>query len=225
MTRTPFKWNAEWTGIILSDDNLLLPNTWQITLEYDTVSDNILHRDIAMQRLEFMIEEKFNTSTWLNFENPWGALFYSKMDAFLVTLPHDPYDSLIAAVVMLKAQNITQGVLDIKACSITSRLGYNVENILEFDEAEDMGNSLDLTQFTDGPWFMRADCGFTDLLILDDDDTPTLIKDNGSWAEQGLNWDVYDKEEKKLDPVDSFNQNERWIPLVIKGGANNKDDD
>ena len=220
MSRPPFKWTAEWSGIILSDDNLLLPNTWKIVLEYDAISDNLLHRDIAMQRLEFMIEEKFNTSVWTNFDNPWIALLYEKMDTFLITIPSDPYDSLIAAATMLKAQSITEGVLDIQACSITSKLGYNVENIIEYTEAEEMGASVDNKHFGNGPWFMRQDAGFTDLLVMDDDQA-ILIKDSEEWSAHDLNWDFYDKTENTLSPVTSFihnNQQERWIPLVIKGG-------
>lgn len=227
MKRSPFKWTAEWSGIVITDDNLLLPNTWSVTFEYDAVSENLLHRDIAMQRLEFMIEEKFNTSVWLNFDNPWAAVFYNKMDAFLITLPSDPYDSLIAAATMLKAQSITDGVLDIQACSIVSKLGYNVENVLDYEEAIDMQQSLDLSHFKDGPWFAREDAGFTDLLVLDEDQQTTLIKDISTWDEYKLNWDFYDQKENTLIPLKSFtsNQNERWKPLVIKGGKPGKDND
>lgn len=227
MSRSPFKWTTSWAGIVLSDDNLLLPNTWTITLEYDAVSENMLHRDIAMQRLEFMIEEKFNTSLWTNFDNQWVALFYEKMDAFIITLPGDPYDSLIDAATMLKAQSITQGVLDIQACSIVSKLGYNVENFIEYDEAEGMASSIEHKHFSNDPWYMRKEAGFTDLLVIDNDQT-TLIKDSSEWSKFNLNWDYYDKTENNLSPVTSFihnNQQERWIPLVIKGGANNKDED
>lgn len=230
MKRSPFKWTTEWSGIILSDDNLLLPNTWTVTFEYDAVSENMLHRDIAMQRLEFMVEEKFNTSIWTNFDNPWVRILYEKMDAFIITLPSDPYDSLIAAVTMLKAQSITRGVFDIQACSIVSKLGYNVENVIEYDEAENMGLSIEHKHFSDGPWYMRPEAGFTDLLVIDNDQ-PTLIKDSSEWSKFNLNWDYYDKQENSLTPADSFihnNHNERWIPLIIKGGkpgTKNNDED
>lgn len=231
MNRSPFKWTTSWTGIVLSDDSLLLPNTWTITLEYNAVSDNMLHRDIAMQRLEFMVDEKFDTSVWTNFDNPWVNVFHKKMDTFMITLPNDPYDSLVAAVVMLKAQAVTANVFDIQGCSIVSKLGYNVENVIDYDEAESMALSIEHKHITDEPWYMREDAGFTDLLVIDEDQ-PTLIKDTEDWKSHELNWDFYDKSENSLSPVNSFihsNQQERWIPLVIKGGKpgenKNKDDD
>lgn len=227
MSRAPFRWTTNWSGIILSDDNLLLPNTWTISIDYDAVSDNMLHRDIAMQRLEFMIDEKFNTCTWTNFDNPLVALMYGKLDAFVVTVPSDPYDSLIAAVTLLKAQNITRGVFDIKSCSIVSKLGYNVENYIEYDEAENMSLAIEHPHLKEGPWFMRPDAGFTDLLVLEDDQ-PTLIKDISDWKQHNLNWDYYDKQENSLTAADNFihnNQRERWIPLVIKGGASKDNDE
>jgi len=228
MNKSPFRWTTSWAGIILSEDNLLLPNTWTLTLEYDAVSENMLHRDIAMQRLEHMIEEKFNTSVWTNFDNQWVNDFYNKMDTYIITLPSDPYDSLIAATTMLKAQNITANVLDIHSCSIVSKLGYNVENVIEYDEAEQMALNIDYKEFGDGPWYMRTDAGFTDLLIVDDEDgTPSLIKDVNDWGGSNLNWDYYDQKENTLTAADNYihnNQQERWIPLVIKGGTDKSED-
>ena len=226
MKRSPFKWTTSWTGIILSDSNLILPNTWTLTLEYDAISENMLHRDIAMQRLDYMVGEKFDTSVWTNFDNEWVHALHQKMDTYVITLPGDPYDSLIAATTMLKAQQITEDVLDIHTCSVVSNLGYNVENIIEYDEAEYMGNNTETKLFGDGPWYMRPDAGFTDLLTFDEDDSPTLIKDVNSWAQVNLNWDHYDKDENSLTPADSLNihQQERWIPLVIKGGTNDNKD-
>lgn len=226
MKRSPFKWTTSWTGIILSDSNLILPNTWTLTLEYDAISENMLHRDIAMQRLDYMVGEKFDTSIWTNFDNEWVHAFHKKMDTYVITLPGDPYDSLIAAATMLKAQQITEDVLDIHTCSVVSNLGYSVENIIEYDEAEYMAKNTEISLFGDGPWYMRPDGGFTDLLTFDEDDEPVLIKDVNSWAQVKLNWDHYDKDENTLTPADSLNihQQERWIPLVVKGGANDNED-
>jgi hypothetical protein len=226
MKRSPFKWTTSWTGIILSDSNLILPNTWTLTLEYDAISENMLHRDIAMQRLDYMVGEKFDTSIWTNFDNEWVHAFYKKMDTYVITLPGDPYDSLIAAATMLKAQQITEDVLDIHTCSVVSNLGYNVENIIEYDEAEYMANSIENKIFGEGPWYVRPDAGFTDLLTFDQTDEPVLIKDVNSWAQVKLNWDHYDEKENNLTPADSLNihHQERWIPLVIKGGTDDNND-
>jgi hypothetical protein len=227
MTQSPFKWHTSWTGIVISDDNLLLPNTWTFTLEYDAVSDDMLHRDIAMQRLEFMVEEKFQTATWTNVENPWVDILYEKMDTFLITLPGDPYDSLIAAVAMLKAQSITEGVFEIHRCSVISKLGYNVENIIELEEATEISQSIDYSHYGDGPWFSRKDAGFTDILCIRDDVT-TLVKDSSDWKKHNLNWDYYQQSGDNLAVFKNYkhsNHNERWIPLVIKGGAEDTDED
>jgi hypothetical protein len=187
----------------------------------------MLRRDIAMQRLEFMVEEKFNTSIWTNFTNSLVSDFYNNLDVFIITLPSDPYDSLIAATMLLKAQTITKGVLDVKRCNIKSRLGYTVENIVDYEEAEEMGLGIEHKHFSEGPWFIRPDAGFTDLLILDDDQQATLIKDTESWDKHNLNWDYYDKSDVNLTPQNAYRQNhsERWIPLVIKGGAKDNDED
>ena len=225
MTRSPFRWTTTWNGIILSDDNLILPNTWTIKFDYNAVDDDMYRRDIAMQRLEFMFEEKFETSIWTNFSNSWVEILYEKMNAFIITLPSEPYDSLIASTALLKAQSITNGVFDFQGCSITSNLGYRVENIIEMEEAVELSESTYNQQFSDGPWYMRPDAGFTDILTTQDD-VVTLIKDSNDWSQHDLNWDYYNNDDN-VDSLEKYkhnNQKERWIPLVIKGGAN-KDED
>lgn len=224
MTSSPFKWQTTWSGIILTDDGLLLPNTWEFTLEYDVLSDEMTHRDIAMQRLEFMINEKFHGSTWINFNNPLVSDFHKKLNSFIITIPSDPHDSVIAAAAILKAQNITKDVFEMHRCSIKGKLGYSVENLIEFDEAIEMGQVFDHEHFYDGPWFMRNDAGFTDLLIVEDDEV-TLVKDSIEWSKFELNWDYFDDEESTVSSLVNINKHERWIPMVIKGGANNKDED
>lgn len=217
MKKAPFKWHTSWSGIVLSDENLLLPNTWNFVLEYDAVSEDMLYRDVAMQRLEFMIQEKFETSTWLNFENPWSGIMHDNLNTFMITLPGDPYDSLIAATALLKAQSITKGVFDIHGCSIISKLGYNVENVIDIDEAVVINQTINFKNYAGDPWFLREDAGFTDILCMHDN-VPTLIKDTEEWSSYNLNWDYYHSDENNPTPIENYkhNQKERWIPLVTK---------
>lgn len=222
MKKTSFKWHTEWNGIIIGDDNLLLPNTWTFVLEYDSLTDDILHKDIAMQRLEFMIGEKFETASWVNFANPLVKMFYGTVNNFMITLPTDPYDSLIAATAMLKAQNITKGVFEMHRCSIISRLGYSIENVIDFEEALEASIGLDDPQLKDIPWFAREDAGFTDILHTDDNNNTTLIKDSVDWSKYNLNWDFYYNQGINLDNNNKAHhtkKKERWTPTVIKGGV------
>ena len=224
MIKSPFKWTTTWNGIILSDDNLILPNTWTITFDYNAIDDDLFRRDIAMQRLEYMFEEKFETSIWTNFSNPWVEILYEKMNTFIITLPAEPYDSLIASTALLKAQSITNGVFDFHSCSITSNLGYKVTNVIDIEEAVESNDSMYNEKFSDGPWYVRPDAGFTDILTTQDGDV-TLIKDSKDWGDYNLNWDYYDDE--NIDSLEKYkhnNQKERWIPLIIKGGASDNED-
>ena len=224
MNKDPFRWTTEWSGIILGDDNLLLPNKWKMTFSYNAVSDVLEHRDIAMQRLNFMFTEKFNTATWINFDNIWSEAFYKQFNTYVITLPTEPWDSMIAATALCKAASITKDVFEFSECSIVSDLGYNIENIIGMDEALAATEYNDNHYFvTDGPWFIREDCGFTDILCLDDKEV-TLIKDSIPWEKHDLNWDKYDNDDTE-ESASMIDKNERWIPMVIKGGRNHKGKD
>lgn len=223
MNKSPFKWTTTWSGIVLGDDNLLLPNKWTMTFSYTAVTERPEHRDIAMQRLHFMFAEKFNTATWMNFDNPWSEAFYKKFNTFVITLPTEPWDSMIGATALCKAASITKDVFEFHECSIVSDLGYNVENIIDIDEALSVSEYVDDHYFvTDGPWFIREDCGFTDILCLEEENV-TLIKDSVPWDKHSMAWNQYD--DGKKFTTNFVDQDERWIPMVIKGGRNKDNDD
>lgn len=225
MTTTPFKWTTSFSGIVLGDDNMLLPNKWTMTFSYDAVSDRMEHRDIAMQRLHFMFNEKLNTATWLNFDNPWSETLHKKFNTYVITLPTEPWDSMIGATALCKAASITKGVFEFTECTIVSDLGYNVENRIELDEALAASQYADDHYFvTQGPWFIREDCGFTDILCLDEE-TVTLVKDSIDWSEHQMAWDQYDYDDGKQMTSSFVDKDERWIPMIIKGGKNNKGND
>ena len=181
MKKSPFRWHTSWTGIILGDDNVMLPNTWDFTLDYDIVTDDMYFKDIAMQRLDFMVSEKFDNSIWINFDSPWCQDFYDRMNTFMVTLPDDPFDSLIAASAMLKAQSITRGAFEIHGCRIISKLGYAVENFIDIDDTADLIGAIDSQSLVGSdPWFLREDAGFTDILYYKDNNA-TVFKEQDSW--------------------------------------------
>ena len=225
MKKSPFRWHTGWNGIVLSDDNVMLPNAWDLVLEYDIVTDDTYFKDIAMQRLDFMINEKFNNSIWTNFSNSWCSDFYNRMHAFMVTLPDDPYDSLIAAVAMLKAQEITRGVFEIHSCRIVSKFGYTVENIIDIDETAEMIVEVNEPSVLQGnPWFLRDDAGFTDVLYYEDGNAK-IVKEQESWDSYNLNWDYYQKiESGEVATVSRLKAPKgKWTPTVIKGGVDNNE--
>ena len=221
MKKSPFRWHTSWTGIILGDDNVMLPNTWDFTLDYDIVTDDMYFKDIAMQRLDFMVSEKFDNSIWINFDSPWCQDFYDRMNTFMVTLPDDPFDSLIAASAMLKAQSITRGAFEIHGCRIISKLGYAVENFIDIDDTADLIGAIDSQSLVGSdPWFLREDAGFTDILYYKDNNA-TVFKEQDSWDLYKLNWDYYNQVENSEPAVTSLQRARRgaWTPTVIKGGA------
>ena len=225
MKKSPFRWHTGWNGIVLSDDNVMLPNAWDFVLEYDIVTDDTYFKDIAMQRLDFMVSEKFNNSIWTNFGNSWCSDFYNRMHAFMITLPDDPYDSLIAAVAMLKAQEITRGVFEIHSCRIVSKIGYTVENIIDIDETAEMIDEVNEQSALQGnPWFLRDDAGFTDVLYYEDGNAK-IAKEQESWNSYNLNWDYYQKiESGEIATVSRLKTPQgKWTPTVIKGGVDNNE--
>jgi hypothetical protein len=75
------------------------------------------------------------------------------------------------------------------------------------------------------PWFLRNDAGFTDILVTDaDTESTSLIKDSSTWEKHQLGWSELQDVPASGDLINDI-ETERWIPFIIKGGANDNDTD
>lgn len=220
MKRSPFRWHTSWTGLVLSD-TLLIPNTWTLTLDYDIVTDDLYFKDIGMGRLDFMVRERFENSLLLDFNSEWCNTFYNKMSTYMITFPGEPFDSLIAAVIMLKAAAVTKDVFEIQGTSIISKLGYDVENYVPMEDTESLIEGVREENMLAGdPWFLRDDAGFTDIVHYEEGQ-PIIVSDTERWDAYDLNWNYYhDQEgtEPAHHPKASIPKHRGWTPVIVKGG-------
>lgn len=223
-----FKWQTKWNGIILTDEDIFVPCTWNLELDFDIISDVAYHKDIAMQRLEFMIEEKFEGSVFAKFGNELVDIMYPICKSFFICLPDEPYDAILAATTMLKMSAITNEVINIHGCTIQNSLGYKIKNNISIEETvsiiQDVGSEHFMLGMED-PWFLRNDAGFTDILVTDaDTESTSLIKDSSTWEKHQLGWSELQDVPASGDLINDI-ETERWIPFIIKGGANDNDTD
>lgn len=218
-----FKWQTSWTGNLLTTDDIFLPCTWNFELDFDIVTDDNYHKDVAMQRLEFMIQEKYEGAIFSKFGHEMVDIMYPICKTFFVCLPDEPYDNVVAAATMLKMSAITQDVIQIHGCTIQNSLGYKIKNCISIEETVNIVQDIESDDSMLGtvePWFLRKDAGFTDMLVTDPDDGATqLIKDTSDWESHGLGWAPIQDVPASGDFIDAM-EKERWIPFVIKGGAN-----
>lgn len=223
-----FSWSCSWNGIVLTGDDYFLPCTWNMSIDFDIETDNNTYKDIAMQRLEYMIEEKYEGAIFHRFGHELADIMHPVCKSFFIGLPNDPYDNILATCTMLKMASITEDVLQIQSCTIENSLGYKIKNHIMLEDTvaiiQDIGDENAMIEI-ENPWFLRKDAGFTDILITDEKGVGKIINDTASWEKLGLDYSMtfadMPASETFLNEIDK----ERWIPFVIKGGHNDDDDE
>lgn len=211
---TPYSWSTEWFGMVLID-NILLPNHWKIKFNFEIINDDPLMNDIAMQRIEYMFQDRLQNSMWAKIDNDIAIELAKKLETYIITTPMDPSDSLIANIINSKLEKIVGDIFDMISIEISSDLGYNIVNCLEYEELKLVDYMVNEVDFT--PWYKRTDAGFTDVIEILDDNKKRIVSDFDKWDKLYLDFDQFSIEENhsnKNRPMLKSN----WKPTVIKGG-------
>lgn len=217
---TPYSWSTEWFGMVLID-NILLPNHWKIKFNFEIIDDDPLTNDIAMQRIEYMFNDRLRNSMWAKIDNEFAIEWAKKLDTYIITVPMDPSDSLIANIINSKLEKIVGDVVEIISVEISSDLGYNIVNHLTYDELKLVDYMVQ--DFDFDPWYKRTDAGFTDAIEILEDGNKRIVSDFDAWSKLYLDFDQFSIESSdtnKSRPMIKTN----WKPTVIKGGKNQSED-
>ena len=143
------------------------------------------------------------------------ATLQKKTRQQIITLPTEPLDVIIAAVIYSKLNAICEGRLNISKVKIKSIQGDNIWVHFDEDFANDFG-SLDCEFYKsikdEMPWWQRSDPSSGDWFEIN--------KKELKFHKQKTVWDktLFWPEEKTVD-----NKKEsRWKPQVIDGGKETK---
>lgn len=217
-------WTSSWTGMILLE-NILLPNEWTITVDFDSSTEDPFQEQIAFERVRYIVEEAYNNSIFLNVENEWLGKMHDKIDVHKISLPEEPVDHVIAAASLSKFISVAEGRLEFFGVKISSRL-------LEGTSLElDMSDLTTFSWLSDNPiqkltgepaWFKRSNAGTTDIWIKGKK-KQEIIRDMETWDKIQLTWEpVVANTNQTPAPIRTNVPLRGWKPKVIDGGKKNE---
>jgi hypothetical protein len=211
---TDLSYSCKWDSVIALDD-WLGSNRYKCKVYFDIETDDGEQQNIAFERCKILMEAIFNQGLFISMTNPLLQILAKKTKQKIITLPTEPLDVILAAVLYHKLNAISEGRLNIHEVKISSIQGDNIWVHFDEDFANDFG-SLDSEYYKaakETPWWHRADPSTSDWF--------ELSKKEMKFHFQKTKWEkslLWDQEKTEKDSKTTAN----WKPQVINGGKDTK---
>lgn len=172
-------------------ENNFIINSYEIDLYMDVMTDDIREQNIAMDRIKYLFEMCLDNSVFVEIKNSKTIELYDKAGLKVCPLPDEPYDQVIAAILICKINTITENKLFVTEVKIQSKICDDVAFYVAHNEEVDFQN-------LQGTWWNENSPNIS--LIVKKSKKEKVVdlkKEYIDWNILGLNW----KEETKKGEV------------------------
>ena len=165
-------------GVHFQDKFLM--NLYDFTLSMEVLTNCIREQNIAMERIKYFLFDCLENSIFVNEKEKKAIDNYSTAGIKVCTLPDEPYDQIIATVLLLKLKAITEGKLLITDIYLVSKLSDDVKFWLEIDDID--------SEYTNEGWWNKSSTCITDSPKSNKKDKILKLFNNNEWNDVGLHW-------------------------------------
>ena len=124
MQLSDLQWNTEFTSTILLHKTLL-PNTYKVSLTFNSNTDNIKNQNRAFDRIKYFFQVMMHNGLIMNYKNEHAEALAEYSDK-IIMIPEEPFDQIMVAIVHAKLVNIVEGNIQITEVKLDSWQGDNV---------------------------------------------------------------------------------------------------
>ena len=171
----------------------VFPNFYNVKINMETLTEDNVHQNIAIQRIVVFLTEIINGSVFCCEKNP-AAIKFARIakGSRVIMFPEEPFDQILGMILFQKLNAIIEDKMEIESVTISSELAQHLTfTVDDFEEFKYTPIKDEL------PWWNRRE------LIVSND--PKKIKASDSWDDYGLDWNsvdiVLDLEHNKRQPV------------------------
>lgn len=155
-------------------------NSYEIGLDIDVNTEDIREQNIAMERIKYLLS-RVEDCVFVNEHDKNQIESYTKAGLKVCTLPDDPYDQIVAVVLIRKLNAITEGRLLIEDISIKSLICDDIKFFVSMTETNDYANNKG--------WFNQNNIAISDISKHNKKEKiVSLRKELMDWNSLGLFW-------------------------------------
>lgn len=116
-------------------DNFLI-NFYDFTVLMDIDTGSIREQNVAMDRIKFSVYELFENSIFVNMTDTSAIEKYTAAGLRVCLIPDDPYDQIIALLLLLKFTAVCEDRIKVTDIKLTSKLSDEVKFIEQLETAQ-----------------------------------------------------------------------------------------
>lgn len=165
-------------------EETFLMNIYEITLKMHVVTGDSKEQNIAMSRINYMIEDCFQNCVFVHQTETAVIEKYMAANLKVSTTPDEPYDQLLAILLLTKLNIITEGRLLITDITLSSGLSDGIEFLYS--------PALEHTPLTTGifNWWNELNTKIVDFPKRETkkEKIVKLVKKTNDWAHLNLEW-------------------------------------
>lgn len=179
-------------------DGSFMVNRYQLTLHLDIHTDNIRCQNIALERIKYIIEGCLENSVLVNEKCSDAISKFQEAGLKVCSLPDDPYDQVVAAILLRKLNAITEGKVEATEIVILSKICDGVNFFISADESHSFGIGT-------GKWWSENSPSICSHPKKEHTKIVEIRKESPTWVELGLTWEdqeVSNDNEIAFSPAD-----------------------
>lgn len=169
-------------------ENNFIINSYNILLQMGVTTENLHEQNIAFERIKYLIEYHLENSLFIDYREKAAIDLYSKAGIKICVLPDEPFDQIVAAVLLSKFNTITEKKLFVMEMRILSKISDGVSFYLSHDEVDNFTTTEDV-------WYTENSARINEhKKINKKEKIVELKKENSDWNSIGLGWKSLDAE-------------------------------
>lgn len=165
-------------------DDAYYINTYDFLLSMLVETDIPKEHTIAMDRFDLFIKDAATNAVFINEDKHEEIEKYKEAGLKIITLPGEPFDQIVAMVLLLKLNAIMENRIKITDITISSLLGEGIRYPIVTETAENADMMLG------DKWWHNSDMETTNQTVFKFEPENNIVKlfDDSIWAQYDLSW-------------------------------------
>lgn len=179
-------------------EKTFLINDYEVDLYMTVLTSDIYEQNVAMDRIKYIFDFGLENSVFVNLNDTKSIEAYTKANIRVCPVPDDPFDQIIALVIMSKCNMITESHLEVTAIEIKSKICDDVVFYISCEEDSEF-------KYLNNVWWNENNPNVTLVKNSKREKIVELKKDVKDWNSLQLGWKTenkHDKGEVVFIPID-----------------------
>jgi hypothetical protein len=180
------KRNFSFQAGVYFKDNFYL-NMYTIVIYFDIETTSAMEQFVSMERIKYFFSQCLENSILVNETNSNIIEKYVEASLKVCTLPTDPFDQIVAIMLVKKLNTILEGRMLITDISVTSLYSDDIHHLHSIEE--------NFGPFAESGWWSDSSPKYNNINSINSIKSKKLVKlvrQTMSWDELSLSFDIKD---------------------------------